>query len=380
MPNNLLFILGAGASAEAGIPTMNQFLDKTDEIIQKQSLKGVTDEVLKESLEKVIEIKEYLGKIYHKSTINLDNIEHLYGCLEMGKILGGIGNLSKKDIQNYIGYLDNVVIKTIEESMILGTDIYHPQAPIPYFNFISVLKNIYEKKITTNITIIDFNYDIAFEIAHNIFAEKNAPVRNYDYCLNGKNLDFDTIKLLKIHGSLNWGIKRDNSIFIYGIKDYRTHYSTLIRHNELNENTIPIASDMKINNAIESIERIAIIPPSFNKNFKFTQLQNVWKEAAKQLSIADKIYISGFSLNNADNFFRYLFSIGTINNNNLKKIVVYNYNLDDDTNNEMKKRFDDLIGGGFKNRFLYKNNKFSDMINELEDGVTNHEPKITFIH
>ena len=367
MPNNLIFILGAGASREAGVPTMYQFLDQTEIVIQKLNHHSRLDEELKSSYLSIMEMKGMLNNIYHKANIDLDNIEHLYGALTMGKIFGGIGEKGINEIDILLDQLELVIIRTIEESMVLGNDIFHAKSPEPYDNFLRVLKQIYNKTPTTNITILTFNYDLGFEIAHSVEGPRLAPYRDFCYCLNGEKLDFNTIKYLKLHGSLNWGLNKNKTISTFNVRDFRKQPSILTKQNDLKENTYPIGSELKNLLKNEFVNKIAIIPPSFNKDYKYNQLQNVWKEAARQLSLADRIYISGFSLNSADNFFRYLFSIGTISNNNLKSIKVYNYDPNTINSKETEQRFSKLIADGIKKRYNYYNKKFSEMIIELDE-------------
>jgi len=89
MPSNLVFILGAGASKEAGVPTMINFLDTTDKIIDNLRYYLRLDNELEEAYSDVLETKRVLQGIYHKAFINLDF------CACQDCILTGIMKLSK---------------------------------------------------------------------------------------------------------------------------------------------------------------------------------------------------------------------------------------------------------------------------------------------
>jgi hypothetical protein len=359
---HIVFILGAGASTESGIPVMQNFLDCTDKIIQNLSYFDRLDDELNESYKDIIETRKVLNQIYHKSNIDLDNIEHLYCALVMASTFGSLGKWNVRIINKKIKNLEYIIIRTIEESMILGTNNYIPEYPKPYNYFLDLIIELQYKYPTTDISVITFNYDLAFEISHMIKTKETKNIRNYNYCLDGKSRNYETIKLLKLHGSLNWADMGNNELKYFDVNNYHKSTVTLIKQDHMKVNTYPIGSCLQEEKGFESLHRIAIIPPSFNKDFRYKSLKNVWREAAKQLSMADNIYISGFSLSNADNFFRYLYSIGTISNVNLKSIDVYNYHLNDKQYKDTNDRYLKLIGNGIINRFKYYNKKFSEMI------------------
>jgi hypothetical protein len=55
-----------------------------------------------------------------------------------------------------------------------------------------------------------------------------------------------------------------------------------------------------------------IVPPTWNKTQYHKEIGGVWTEAAKHLSEAENIFIIGYSLPDTDQFFRYLYSLGTV--------------------------------------------------------------------
>lgn len=77
-----VFILGAGASAESGAPLMNNFIDVAEDLLRKDAVKDVS-----EDFRRVFKVINELHGVYAKSFIDLNNIEFLFGTLEMARII-----------------------------------------------------------------------------------------------------------------------------------------------------------------------------------------------------------------------------------------------------------------------------------------------------
>ena len=68
--SEIVFILGAGASKEAGAPLMSDFLEKADELYRK----GQVDE-FSQDFKNVFEAISNLQTVHSKAELDLDNIE-----------------------------------------------------------------------------------------------------------------------------------------------------------------------------------------------------------------------------------------------------------------------------------------------------------------
>ena len=80
---NNLFILGAGASKSAGGPLMADFLDIADNLVRTRD-DGIQN--AKKEFDDVFDAISELRTVYAKSYLDVDNIEVLFGAIEMGDI------------------------------------------------------------------------------------------------------------------------------------------------------------------------------------------------------------------------------------------------------------------------------------------------------
>jgi len=66
-----------------------------------------------------------------------------------------------------------------------------------------------------------------------------------------------------------------------------------------------------------------IVPPTWDKAEHYDALRPVWREAARHLREAENIIVVGFSLPETDQFFRYLYAIGSIGQSRPKRFWVF---------------------------------------------------------
>src|SRR3569832_814088 len=76
-----VYILGAGFSAGAGAPLINNFLDISRELFDDPDSALDSDE--RENFRKVFEFKKRAAQSREKFRLDLDNIEQLFGLVEM---------------------------------------------------------------------------------------------------------------------------------------------------------------------------------------------------------------------------------------------------------------------------------------------------------
>ncbi|MBD3339589.1 MAG: hypothetical protein GF353_10795 [Candidatus Lokiarchaeota archaeon] len=352
---NNVFILGAGASKEAGAPVMKDFLDKADEIYRINK----SDPNVYKSFNDVFDSLTELQTIYAKSYLDLDNIEVLFGAIEMAKLLEKLGKRDVESIRNLRNSVVKLIVKTLEFSINFQVRDEQILPPHIYDQFVKMLyKNVErsDQNIINKYSIITFNYDMALDFAF------DSNLKYYDYGLNAKIPD-DHCPLLKLHGSINWGmcnecdtivplkIKQQSFIHPYTKEKGYTNYFI---GSALNQNS------HDCNNLLDDIP--VIVPPTWNKSTYHFQIINVWKNAIEVLQNAENIFIIGYSLPETDAFFRYLFALGTDSLTRIKSIWIFNPDYD----GTVELRFEELIGKGIGNRLHFENKKFSEAIPILE--------------
>jgi hypothetical protein len=103
-----------------------------------------------------------------------------------------------------------------------------------------------------------------------------------------------------------------------------------------------------------------IIPPTWDKSIYHQELSKIWSQAALDLSIAENIYVIGYSLPVTDSFFKYLYALGSEGVKIIERFWVFNPDKEN-----VKPRFEEFIGTGIKDRFRFKFITFDQAVNCL---------------
>lgn len=190
--SEIVFILGAGASKEAGAPLMLDFLDTAEELLNNDKVGNY-----KKDFEIVINAISNLQAVHSKSSLNTINIESVLAAFEMGRLINRLPNMDGMEIENLILSTRKLLIKTLEQTIkypVRGEGHIYPNSS--YNSFVELISNLNKNKIRCS--IMTFNYDIALDFALNFHG---IPV---DYCLTEASKS-NAIPYLKLHGSVNWG-------------------------------------------------------------------------------------------------------------------------------------------------------------------------------
>ncbi len=335
----VIFILGAGASVHAGVPVMDSFYN---EAIRLKRRKVIT-KVDEEHFSNIMKVVKSLKRLYSNFSMKpkLSNIETIYGLIEMGNLLEIFPDLENvKEIQNLKMSINKFIVRTLElKTVFMLSRNKEVLSPVAYDELVKLIMNLKEEiRPSVSCCIITFNYDIALDfILHRDFSFSNV-----NYCLYG-NRNNHGIKLLKLHGSINWGVcKKCNEINPLTTVDGP---DMRISHKDSREKKFHILMSKKLKNSkcskcgnAELSELPLIVPPTWNKTEYHVYLNNVWKNAANELSTAEIIVIVGYSMPESDLFFRYLLNLAGIDFIDLTDFIVI------DNNPEIVKKFYNLMG------------------------------------
>ena len=349
-----VFIFGAGASRAAGAPLMSDFLDKAADLM----VRGPRG--LKEShkhFENVFSAISDLRTVHHKSFLDFDNIETVFGAIEMALLLRKLGNLKQNEIEELRSSLVTLIFKTLEYSITFHLDEHNrPKPPSAYDQFANIIKKFRRSEndgatsTTHNFSYITFNYDVSLDLTLDYIGQP------YDYHLRSGALSRNsTSPLLKLHGSINWGLSESGAIVPWPLN---------MAQNQIDKFGEKCFFDCgsKLNLFKHENRPLrgppVIVPPTWNKNEYHGQLSNVWAAAANELSEAENIFVIGYSLPETDSFFRYLYALGSDSNSRLRHFVVVNT----DRSGEVEKRFKNLIGRGVEKRFKILRATFADSV------------------
>jgi hypothetical protein len=353
----LVFILGAGASVHAGAPVMKDFFDRSEHILAVGDMGPHARE-----FRLVFEGLSKLEAVFAKSHLDLRNLEAVFVAFEMQRLLrrrSGATDVVDGLVERLPAALRQVIVTTLERAISFPVDVKRHciRPPLGYSAFAEFLgRHVEEANAST--TIITFNYDCALDYA---LAFHRVP---YTYGLD-EAVDVNPhVNVLKLHGSLNWAGPPTGNFYVHKIKPIDNDPAV-----EQHENPVP----MPIADLVGKLAREkypaqdvqpVIVPPTASKADLHHRLQNVWILAAEALSKADTIVILGYSLPPTDEFFRYLFALGTIGPQRLHRVWV----CDAYPNVRLDERYRSLLGPMAAERYSLAGVKFESAAATLKLG------------
>ena len=124
--SNVVFILGAGASAASGAPVMRNFLDVARDLLATGRVEGHRCH-----FETVFRIIGSLQQVHSKAQLDLTNIESIFTVLELARIIKRIpGVAGESEIDAAISALKVLIVKTLEMSITYPFR-EHSRQPLP---------------------------------------------------------------------------------------------------------------------------------------------------------------------------------------------------------------------------------------------------------
>jgi hypothetical protein len=357
--NNIVFLLGAGCSKEAGIPISNEMVEKVEEKI-KREWKGYNDlyYYLKSSI-------QYSEGIFGRFD-NSFNIEKL--LIVMGHIEQRDENIIYPFIGSWNIRLPEVAGKDFERitklKKLINNELYEwvtPKDIVSKAEYYSGFKSFAEG-VGKTIKVFSLNYDQCFEkIVGDDNVEQGFDVKTNEW----QQSNFDTerqllFKLYKLHGSINWYIFREEidtvTIDRYGIPTIKD-----IHHckNESGKNIF----------LLDAIP--LILTGSYNKlySYNFGIFHKIHNEFEDCLWKHKRIIMSGYGWNDKGINHRIL---EWLSSSLANKLILLHRNPDEDIKlksiSPMWHRYDDLVAEG---RLIPIKKWLSEItFNEIKDYVT----------
>jgi hypothetical protein len=350
-----VFILGAGVSHQAGAPLMKDFIDAADDL-RKGAFHGDAD------FDLVFKGLRALQSVYAKATIEVLNIESVFAAFEMAQLLGGLASLTAAELQRLPRAMSTMIQRTLE------TRIRFPiteGSPRPQYNF-EHLGNIVSEILKrtnndfTKISFITFNYDVCLEFG--LYTKGIAS----DYCLDPTCAVLG-IKVLKLHGSLNWArCDKCSKIHAFPVGKFVSMRSPVDWIDAGKSTTFEISRELqRLTCCEQSVSATPLIaPPTWNKTSYHRQLETVWKASASVLSDAENIFICGYSMPPTDQFFPYLYALGSVGTSRIRRFWIVN------PDTHVRERFLELCGPEARVRFEHKPHVLENVIyNEIRPAL-----------
>jgi hypothetical protein len=331
-----VFVLGAGFSAQAGAPLIRDFLDKSRELMDDPS--SGLEPFERERFSEVFRFRREMAQAREKVMIDLDNIEELFGLVEMSQRLGD-DTRQTRDATVYM------IAKTLElairqpgdrryqvrfdvkpesvgtlASARGGNLFQHPPGFAPnmfgcdiYDYFASLASGGFddpERQPARRNTFITFNYDLILDHAlQRLHVQPDYvldPSLTRVYELPGAR---QQCVILKLHGSTNWGVCGNCLKEIVVLQGKVTDSPRQFRLE-------------RCGRCGEQRFQPLLIPPSWDKSEYQRIMTRVWARAVAELKSATRICIIGYSMPQSDLFFKYLLTLALSENHGLYKLLV----------------------------------------------------------
>lgn len=341
---------------------MNEFLQRAEDLLAEGK---VADS--REDFQLVFDTRERLKAADYEAGLELDDLESLFAAFEMAHLLSELGDMSPAEVAKLPRAITKVIERTLGESVTFPIDPKNRAlAPSPeYKRFTEVVAAIASKSTrsdTLPVSILTFNYDPCLDDA------LEPPGLGCEYCLKGPGSG-SALKLLKLHGSLNWlrcpDCNRVTHWDIRGRADVDVlHTLKRMQDTGQSEPHYRLAGLLKGPHKYPCCGREVssepfLVPPTYNKGYRYAEIAPVWRAAARELADARNVYVCGFSLRDTDPFFRYLYALGATGPTTLKRFWVF------DPEPNVGAKFEGLLGPGAKRAYRYEKRTFGEMITHL---------------
>jgi len=355
-----VYILGAGFSAPAGVPVIYDFIDRARIYFDDPSAK--MDDVEREHFERFLRFKQKMSQAREKVKIDLDNVEQLFGLVEISQRLG----LESPETRNSTVY---VIAKTLElatRSQRAGEIGFQANKEVlerkrgvvprgfgmdPGFNppqfradtydyFASLASGLLDdpdRQASRANTFITFNYDLLLDDAlRRVGAspEYHLP-KTRTVVEEEEETSLPVCSVLKLHGSTNWGVCAHATC----------GYHVVVLDKKVTASPGEFRSRVCPKCRQPGFQPL-LIPPSWDKSEYREIMRPIWAKAVKELKLASRICVIGYSMPEADSFFKYLLALALSENHNLYKFIVV------DRNPKIATRYEELLDPLFRERRL----------------------------
>lgn len=313
-----VYVLGAGFSADAGAPLTSDFFSRARSLRDNPDSAFTREE--REVFGRVIQYRFELDKALAKILVDLDNIEQLFGFLEMElRLSSGADETLRNDmiylITRTLEATSDRPLSTLQNRLAAGpgggSRWEYRFIGNQYAFFVGIASGLWnpakERDGKSVDSIISFNYDLMLEREMSSLG-----IRPVYECTGAAYYEgFPPAKvglrLLKMHGSANW-LHCGKCGVLWAFTPEKAKAS------ELAGQLCPSCKQLGLSSVI--------VPPTWNKGIEAGFILPVWKQALKDLIEAGRIFIIGYSLPDSDQFFKYLLGLALSKNTALTEIHI----------------------------------------------------------
>lgn len=363
MSDNVI-ILGAGASHDAGIPLLGNFIDKMISISAtgrgpRGVLKAEEQSILKEALEIRNKIESYHARV----AIDQFNLEQILSVLVFESQIGD--RKGKKDLEIFTKAIATIIELTCNVMHDGGFDKIQENSTPVYCNFWKNLMLHRSSRMEKMPTILSFNYDLVLERA---LAQAIVGHKDFDFWrktrFDGFQLDFQSetcdspVFLLNQERwshyreeKLGFTLEQDKNVGAAESKNI-AKIKLLKLHGSLN---FPHRKNEEEWSMVTAVENAKIIPPVFNKADS-TFASPIWRSALNELRNCKNLIVCGYSLPTSDTYMQYFLKAALGPNLHLNKICVFDPELykSEPKGEALKKRYMECFSPQFQQRIDFQ--------------------------
>jgi len=309
-----VYILGAGFSRDAGLPLILDFLDQMRDGVDWIAEQGTPEE--QKAMQEVFKFRHWAAGSAQRVKIDLENIEELFSLASASERDSG-NDYVPRAIAATLRYARSKTPRSYRATLASGelsappnwqcensSAIQETYRMSVYDFYAGIISGKFCKPVRgMRNTVISFNYDTLLEDS---LAALGMPF-SYELPLSGATyhplaleieralIDPEAIRVLKLHGSVNWGINR--------VSETESTLSVYLTYKEL----------------LEDGKHPYLLPPTWRKVFAGA-LAQVLIRALDAIRDASRIIIIGSSLAPTDLYFKYLLAGGLRDNISLRDI------------------------------------------------------------
>lgn len=320
-----VYILGAGFSVEASIPLVKDFLQRAQEAYDDPN--SPLAKSLYQKYKEVFDFRKEIRRVKDVMNQNLNDIEVLFSLIDMRALKATSGAKTGQAVRHLIASTVSNSMKSGRKVRVLLTrslvsklrgrhfllqhefikENSQPNKLVMivemefYQVLVGVLIGAFEPRSRkTEDVIITFNYDLVVETALRAWGYRP------DYAADNlkaafKAEDGKKVTILKLHGSCNWAKSGSDKKWTRYYRGY---------------------------DEVPAEKALVIVPPSWRKDANTGVLASVWRRALVEIEQASRICIIGYSMPDADAYFKYLLTWGLSDNPGMYKVLVVDYEQD----------------------------------------------------
>lgn len=334
-PKYIIF-LGAGASCSEHAPSQSQLFQKA---FQSNCHNRIDpDGHLKKYFKKFWSIDVEQDDL---NSVVFPTFEEALGMLELARnrqeaFKGFYSNANKNNIDHIIEDLIYLMAEVLKETLTISNK-YH----------MKLIDHLKHGGLLSQCCFVSLNYDILID---------NALITARDVCDMDYGVDFMNFEYKSRYDYENWD--RPN---------YKRSVKLLKLHGSLNWLYCPVCNKIKITPKSKTVVKLAyiekdeecrcdickgrfapiLIPPTYYKNMANYYIASIWAQAEQAIMGCEKILFCGYSLPDADMHIKYLLKRGMMNRNyEAPNIVIINNYFGKDTieRDAEKTRYQRLFG------------------------------------